>query len=94
MHIHQHIRLLSFSQSADDLLDRTLGRLLGNEPVILTPIEGIGADFCVYYREALPDPYIILQKDNVVLRLRYAPYDEAVKLEPEELAQLILSQIQ
>ena len=82
------------SQSADDLLDRTLGRLLGNEPVILTPIEGIGADFCVYYREALPDPYIILQKDNVVLRLRYAPYDEAVKLEPEDLAQLILSQIQ
>ena len=74
--------------------DQLLDRIFGYEPVEVTEFTLPDADYCAYYRQRLPDPYVIVQKDNVVLKVRYAPFSNAVELEPEELARIVLSQIQ
>lgn len=68
-------------------------RFLGRESVFLTEQSIPGADYCAWYHKNLPEPYLILQKDNVVLKVRLALFSEADEPEPGELAQMFLSQI-
>ena len=81
------------SQAAPNPADQLGVRFLGRESLFLTEQSIPGADYCAWYHRSLPEPYLILQKDNVVLKVRLACFSEADEPEPEELAQTILSQI-
>ena len=68
-------------------------RFFGRESVFVTELMIPGADYCAAYHSSLPEPYVILQKDNVVLKVRLAVLSEASEPAPEELARMFLSQI-
>ena len=68
-------------------------RFFGRESVFVTELELPEADYCACYHKNMPEPYLILQKDNVVLKVRLAVLSGANEPKPEELAQMILSQI-
>lgn len=68
-------------------------RFFGRESIFFTELAIPGADYCAYYHKALPDPWLILQKDNVVLKVRLAFFSGAEEPDPEELARMFLSQI-
>jgi len=82
------------SQSGANLPEQLLDRFFGYAPVEVTELVLPDADFCVYYYDGLPDPYLVIQQNNIVLRVRYAALGRAPTFEPEELARIILSQIQ
>lgn len=82
------------NQSGGNRFERLLDRLFGNEPVQVTELALPGADYCAWYNRHLPTPYVIVQKDSVVVLVRYSPYADAPRLSPEELARIILSHIQ
>ncbi len=82
------------SQSGANLPEQLLDRLFGNGPTVLTELALPDADYCAYYYKNLPDPYLILQHNDVVLRVRYGALGKAPRFEPEELARIVLSQIQ
>lgn len=82
------------SQAGGNIFDRTAARILGNEPVEITELTVPGADYCAYYYENLPEPYLILQRDNVVMKVRLSTLSESPDWDPEELARSILFQIQ
>ena len=82
------------SQSGGNLFDQTFTKLFGSDPVIVTELVLPDVDYCVYYYKGLPDPYIVIQRNNIVLRVRYAALGNAPRFKPEELARIILSQIQ
>ena len=81
-------------QAEGSWLDRAFARLFGNDPVEVTELALPDADYCCYFYSGLPNPYVIVRQNDVVLRVRYAPFSGAPELEPEELARIILSQIQ
>lgn len=68
-------------------------RFFGRESIFFTELDIPGADYCASYHNALPEPWLILRKDNVVLKVRLAFFSGAAEPEPGELAQMILSQI-
>ena len=82
------------SQSGANPVDQTFSKLFGDDPVIVTELVLPDADHCVYFYKGLPDPYLVIQRNNIVLRVRYAALGNAPRFEPEELARIILSQIQ
>lgn len=81
------------SQAGGNPFDQLAARFFGDEPVQITELALPGADYCAYYYRNMPEPYLILQKDNVVLKVRIAVLSQAAERSPEELAQMILSQI-
>lgn len=82
------------SQSGANPFEQAAARLFGQEPVTVTELALSDADFCAYYYHNMPEPYLILRRDNVVLRVRLSVLSGAAKPEPEELARMILLQIQ
>lgn len=81
------------SQAAPNPSYRLRFRYFGRESMFVTELTLPGADYCACYHKNLPEPYVILQKDNVVLKVRLAVLSEGTEPEPQELAQMLLSQI-
>ena len=68
-------------------------RYFGRDSLFVTETVLPGADYCAWYHSGLPEPYLILQVDNVILRVRLADFSQGSEPAPEELAQLIISHI-
>lgn len=81
------------SQSGANLLEQTAARIFGDEPIIATEIALPGADYCAYFYKYRSNPYIVVQKDNVVIQVSLE-IPGGTDPAPEELARMILSQIQ
>ena len=81
------------SQDGGNAFDQTAAKIFHNEPVEVTELAIPDADYCAYYCKNMPDPYLIIQKDDVVLKVNLDILGAAGP-EPEALARLILSQIQ
>ena len=82
------------SQAAGNLSMELGFRFFGKESLLVTELVIPDADYCAWYYSNLPEPYVILQKDNVVMKVRLAFLSDAEEPEPGELARMILSQIQ
>ena len=82
------------SQSGANLLEQTAARIFGDEPIVATEIALPGADYCAFFYKYRSHPYLILQVDNVVMQVNLSRLDSVTTYEPEELARMILSQIQ
>ena len=82
------------SQAGANRLDQTAAKIFGDEPVIATEIALPDADYCAYFYKHRNDPYMVIQKNNVVIQVNLEIPGSAAEPTPEELARLILSQIQ
>ena len=82
------------SQAGANRLEQTAARIFGDEPVIATEIALPDADYCAYFYKHRNDPYMVIQKNNVVIQVNLEIPGSAAEPTPEELARLILSQIQ
>ena len=82
------------SQSGANFFEQSAARVFGDEPVIATEIALADADYCAYFYRHRSDPYIVVQKDNVVIQVNLEILGTNTEPTPEELAQMILLQIQ
>lgn len=82
------------SQAGANALEQTAAKIFGDEPVIATEIALPDADYCAYFYKYRNDPYIVIQKNNVVIQVNLEIPGSAAEPTPEELARLILLQIQ
>ena len=82
------------SQAGANRLEQTAARIFGDEPVIATEIALPDADYCAWFYKHRSDPYMVIQKNNVVIQVNLEIPGSAAAPPPEELARLILSQIQ
>ena len=82
------------SQSGANFFEQSAARVFGDEPVIATEIALPDADYCAYFYKHRSDPYIVLQKDNVVIQVNLEILGTDTEHTPEELARSILLQIQ
>lgn len=82
------------SQAGANRLDQTAAKIFGDEPVIATEIALPDADYCAYFYKHRNDPYMVIQKNNVVIQVNLEIPGSATEPTPEELARLILLQIQ
>lgn len=70
-----------------------LDKLFGEEPVSIQEFSLEGADFAAYYFKFRDYPYIILQKDSLVLKANISNFgDEAFT--PEQFAEIMLSSLE
>ena len=82
------------SQAGANALEQTAAKIFGDEPVIATEIALPDTDYCAYFYKYRNDPYMVIQKDNVVIQVNLEIPGSATEPTPEELARLILLQIQ
>ena len=82
------------SQAGANALEQTAAKIFGDEPVIATEIALPDADYCAYFYKYRNDPYMVIQKNNVVIQVNLEIPGSAAEPTPEELARLILLQIQ
>jgi len=82
------------SQAGANRFDQSAARIFGDDPVIATEIALPDADYCVWFYKNRSAPHIVIQKDNVVIQVNLDILGESTEPTPEELARLILLQIQ
>ena len=82
------------SQAGANRLEQTAAKIFGDEPVIATEIALPDADYCAWFYKHRNDPYMVIQKNNVVIQVNLEIPGSAAEPTPEELARLILLQIQ
>ena len=82
------------SQAGANRLEQTAAKIFGDEPVIATEIALPDADYCAYFYKYRNDPYMVIQKNNVVIQVNLEIPGSATEPTPEELARLIILQIQ
>ena len=82
------------SHAGANAFDQTAAKIFGDEPVIATEIALPDADYCAYFYKHRSDPYMVIQKNNVVIQVNLEIPGSAAEPTPEELARLILLQIQ
>ena len=82
------------SQAGANRLEQTAAKIFGDEPVIATEIALPDADYCAYFYKYRNDPYMVIQKNNVVIQVNLEIPGSAAEPTPEELARLILLRIQ
>ena len=82
------------SHAGANAFDQTAAKIFGDEPVIATEIALPDADYCAWFYKHRSDPYLVLQKNNVVIQVNLEIPGSAAEPTPEELARLILLQIQ
>ena len=82
------------SQAGANAFDQTAAKIFGDEPVIATEIALPDADYCAWFYKHRSDPYMVIQKNNVVIQVNLEIPGSAAEPTPEELARLILLQIQ
>lgn len=78
-------------QAGDNPFDRFADRLFGEEPTIATELDVPGADYAAYYYKFRSSPYLVLQRGNVVLRVNLDFLGDGEPLDPEALAEAVLS---
>lgn len=81
------------SQQGANPLEQTIARLFGNEPFTATEITVPGVDYACWYSKYHTAPHLVLQWDNMVIRVNLDVLGEGPEMEPEELAQAVLSHI-
>ena len=81
------------SQAGANRLEQTAARIFGDEPVIATEIALPDADYCAYFYKHRNDPYMVIQKNNVVIQVNLEIPGSAAEPTPEELARMVLLQI-
>lgn len=81
------------SQAGANAFEQTVDRIFGHDPVIATQIVLPDADYCAYFYKNRGSPYIVIQVNNVVMQVNMDILG-GPDPEPEELARLVLSQIQ
>lgn len=89
----RHLAKELVSQSGANVVDQTLAKLFGDEIISPTEFALPDADYAVWYYARVADPYLVIQKDNIAIRVRYAPFSGAPEIEPEALAELVLSHL-
>ena len=82
------------SHAGANAFDQTAAKIFGDEPVIATEIALPDADYCAWFYKHRSDPYLVIQKNNVVIQVNLEIPGSAAEPTPEELARLILLQIQ
>jgi hypothetical protein len=82
------------SQAGANRLEQTAAKIFGDEPVIATEIALPDADYCAWFYKHRNDSYMVIQKNNVVIQVNLEIPGSAAEPTPEELARLILLQIQ
>ncbi len=82
------------SHAGANAFDQTAAKIFGDEPVIATEIALPDADYCAWFYKHRNDPYMVIQKNNVVIQVNLEIPGSAAEPTPEELARLILLQIQ
>ena len=82
------------SHAGANAFDQTAAKIFGDEPVIATEIALPDADYCAWFYKHRSDPYMVIQKNNVVIQVNLEIPGSATEPTPEELARLILLQIQ
>lgn len=82
------------SQSGANFFEQTAARVFGDEPVIATEIALPDADYCAWFYRHRSSPHIVIQKDNVVIQVNLEIMGTSMKPTPEELARIILLQVQ
>lgn len=82
------------SQSGANLPEQTADRLFGKEPVIPTELVLPDADYAVYFFRSRNEPTLVIQEGCTVLRVTLDVIGGRHGFTPEELARIILSQIQ
>ena len=80
-------------QSGDNPLDHLAARIFGDDPVHATELSLPGADYAAYYYKFRGSPYLVLQKDNRVLRVSLDVLGAADGREIQDLAALVLLHI-
>ena len=81
------------SHAGANVFDQTAAKIFGDEPVIATEIALPDADYCAWFYKHRSDPYMVIQKNNVVIQVNLEIPGSAAEPTPEELARLILLQI-
>ena len=82
------------SHAGANAFDQTAAKIFGDEPVIATEFALPDADYCAWFYKHRSDPYLVIQKNNVVVQVNLEIPGSAAEPTPEELARLILLQIQ
>lgn len=82
------------SQAGGNPLEQQLDRLFGDEPVVPTELVLPDADYAVSYFRNRDEPTLIIQQNNIVLRVNLDVLGSRHGFTPYELAQILLSQIQ
>ena len=81
------------SQAGANRFEQAAARVFGDEPVIAAEIALPDADYCAYFFDHGSDPILVIQKNNVVIRVNLDILG-GIDPEPEALARSILLQIQ
>ena len=79
---------------AAELSFEALFEVLGGDPVYVTELEVEGADDCVYFYRYRGSPTIILRSGTTVIRANLDVLGEERKLDVQQIAETLLSQIQ
>ena len=82
------------SHAGANAFDQTAAKIFGDEPGIATEFALPDADYCAWFYKHRSDPYLVIQKNNVVIQVNLEIPGSAAEPTPEELARLILLQIQ
>ena len=85
--------MVNYHQTRWELTARRLAREFVSQSGV-TEIALPDADYCAYFYKHRSDPYIVLQKDNVVIQVNLEILGTDTEPTPEELARSILLQIQ
>lgn len=82
------------SQTGDNPVEHLADRLFREEETFVTELKVDGADYAGYYYKYRGSPYLILRRDDVVIRVNVDFLGTGPKVEPMELAEAILFHIQ
>ena len=85
--------MVNYHQTRWEWTARRLAREFVSQSAV-TEIALPDADYCAYFYKHRSDPYIVLQKDNVVIQVNLEILGTDTEPTPEELARIILLQIQ
>lgn len=81
------------SQMGGNPIDQFFDALFGDDAVEVTPLEGTGADYAVYYYRYRDVPYIVLQNGTTVVRVDLDIIGEGIHLPFDEVAQVLMDSI-
>ncbi len=82
------------SQAGANLFEQTAARVFGHDPVVATQLALPDADYCAFFYRNRSSPHIVVQADNVVIQVHLEVLGHGTEPAPEELARMIVSQIQ
>lgn len=81
------------SQTGANGWEQFAAKLFGQEPVVATELALPGADYAAYYYLHRSEPWLVLRQGKIVVRVNLDLLGSGAGLEPEALAQAVLSQI-